>query len=456
MCGLIDTRRYEGKRISVLGAGVSGTSLAELAKKAGADVFVSDAQELSLDTTSFFYTNGIRFESGGNTEKILDADILLVSSGISPENKWLLEAEKKDIDVIGELDFASQFISCPIIAVTGSNGKTTTTSMIGYLLEKSGYRTGVCGNIGNGISHMADGDYDFVVAELSSFQLHRASSFRCNVAVVTNLAPDHITWHGSYENYIAAKAKEISSLVENGIAVYQSRDEAAFCFRDDVNRFPLSWTSESEENALCIDRGTEAAYVIKNGKKTKLFDFDDINLLGDHNIENTAMTLAVLNMLGVSVPKEVLASYVPPKHRCAFAGKINDVTFVDDSKGTNVAATVTALTAINGTKVIILGGQGKGEEYSLLAETVRNQARAAVLIGEEKEVMAAALDKEGFTNYRFEKNMKSAVDTAYSMADHGDIVLLSPACTSWDMYPSYVARGEDYVRCVKELIEREA
>ncbi|MEG2184337.1 MAG: UDP-N-acetylmuramoyl-L-alanine--D-glutamate ligase [Cloacibacillus sp.] len=444
-----------GKRISVIGAGVSGRALAELAASLGADVFVSDAKEIKEETKAAFAASGINWEEGGNTDRALCADQIVVSSGISPKIPVLAAAGKNNVPVTGELDFVNPYLSGIVIGVTGSNGKTTTTSMIGYLLEKLGYSVMTGGNIGNAVALAAGKDFDFIVLELSSFQLYWAKDFMCDLAVVTNLAPDHIDWHGSYENYIAAKAKLISCLAPGGAAIYQERDEEALDIKAGVERFPLAWgESDPHKQGVYLDDGVHAAWINGGGcrMKQKLFLFDDVKLLGKHNLENAGMALAALALFNTpEVTGELLASYVPPKHRCAFAGKTGGVSFVDDSKGTNVAATIAAMTSLAGDKVIILGGQGKGEDYAPLAAAVKEYTHAAVLLGSEKQKMAEALAAAGVVNYRLVNDMEEAVKAAFDAAVPGDTVLLSPACTSWDMYPSYNARGDHFCAIVKEL-----
>ena len=423
---MCEESQIQGKRITVVGAGVSGRALAELAAKLGAKVFVSDAKELPEETKKLFESAGIDYECGGNTERALEADEVVVSSGISPKAPIVAEAIKRGMRVTGELDFVNPYLSGIVIGVTGSNGKTTTTSMIGYFLEKLGYSVMTGGNIGNAVAHAAGRDYDFIVLELSSFQLYWAREFMCDLAIVTNLAPDHIDWHGSYENYVASKANLINCLAPGGAAIYHEQ--------------------------------VGAAWINGGGcrMKHRLFLFDDVKLLGRHNLENAAMAAGALAIFNTpEVTPELMGSFVPPKHRCAFAGRLRGVTFVDDSKGTNVAASITAMTSLPGTKVMILGGQGKGEEYAPLAEAVKLNARAAVVLGTEKEKIASALAAAGFENYSLVKDMDEAVRAAWKLAQEGDTVLLSPACTSWDMYPSYKARGEDFCRVVEEIIESE-
>jgi UDP-N-acetylmuramoylalanine--D-glutamate ligase len=455
---MIVDKDLAGRKISVIGAGVSGRAIAELAKKLGADVFVSDAKALSADTEAFFKKENISFEAEGNTEKLLDADMVIISSGISPDVPVLKEAVSRGVRLVGELDFVYPYLSGTIIAITGSNGKTTTASMTGYFLEQCGVKTVTAGNIGNPVAKAAEDDYDFIVLELSSFQLYWAEKFRCDVAIVTNLAPDHIDWHGSYSKYVEAKANIIRSLHDGGAAIFQERDAADLHVPEGTG-FPLIWgATVKEDPGIYIDDSKKAAFL--NGGNSavtcKLFDFSSVSLLGTHNIENAAMSLAVPALFNLGeIQPSVISSYTPPKHRCAYAGEVKGITFVDDSKGTNVAASVTAMSSLPGTKVIILGGQGKGEDYAPLAEAVAQYTKSAVILGAEKEKIAAALDNAGYSNYTVVSTMEEAVKTAYSKACEGDTVLLSPACTSWDMYPNYGARGDHFCDIAKGIIEKE-
>ena len=320
---------------------------------------------------------GIDYECGGNTERALEADEVVVSSGISPKAPIVAEALKRGMRVTGELDFVNPYLSGIVIGVTGSNGKTTTTSMIGYFLEKLGYSvmTGgnignavahaagrdydfmigyfleklgysvmTGGNIGNAVAHAAGRDYDFIVLELSSFQLYWAREFMCDLAIVTNLAPDHIDWHGSYENYVASKANLINCLAPGGAAIYQKRDEELLHIKEGVERFPLAWHEDDPHaQGIYLDEQVGAAWINGGGcrMKHRLFLFDDVKLLGRHNLENAAMAAGALAIFNTpEITPELMGSYVPPKHRCAFAGKLRGVTFVNDSKGTNVAASM--------------------------------------------------------------------------------------------------------------------
>ncbi|MBP9559627.1 MAG: UDP-N-acetylmuramoyl-L-alanine--D-glutamate ligase [Synergistaceae bacterium] len=450
---------YKGKRVSVIGAGVSGRSLAELARKLGAEVFVSDLKKITEESVKAFDVMGIDWEEEGNTERVLACDEILLSSGVSQDIPILKLAVSKGIPVTGELDFVYPYMSGKIIAVTGSNGKTTTASMTGFLLERSGAASMTGGNIGNPAANAAYEKNDFLVLELSSFQLNKVNKFKCDIAVVTNLAPDHIDWHGSYEKYVEAKANVIRSLAPNGNAIYQYRDSKELNVPEGMG-YPLSWgKSDNSKKGIYIDRESSAVFICvkEEEEPIRLFDFDAVKLLGSHNIENTAMASAALVLLGHGpADPAIISDYQPPKHRCAFAGSIKGITFVDDSKGTNVAATVTAMSSLEGSKIIILGGQGKGEDYAPLAEAVLKYAKSAVLVGAEKKKIASALDAAGYVSYTIVSTMEEAVEKAYRNAVPGDTVLLSPACTSWDMYPNYGARGDHFCELAKGIIERDS
>jgi UDP-N-acetylmuramoylalanine--D-glutamate ligase len=448
------------KRVTVIGAGVSGTALALLARRLGAEVFVSEERgELPAGTAERLKSAGISWETGGHSERAFEADALLLSSGIPPRARCVEEAGKRGLPVVGELDFVVPHLRGRLVGVTGSNGKSTLTALVGHLLEKSGLKTGVGGNIGEAASLFTEEDFDCIVLELSSFQLHWVHDLKSAVAVVTNLAPDHIDWHGSYEAYVAAKAKLLSLQDARGWAVVQDRDVESLGLRGSKleKTVALSWNGRLQSAAAGhLLMGKDAATLRMNGEEARLlFRYGDTTLLGNHNLENAAMALAAARLLGAPVPaeraKEFLNDFSPLPHRCELAGTLDGVTYVDDSKGTNVAASVTALSSIKGRKVVILGGKGKGEDYAPLAEAVAREADAAVLIGAEKDRIEAALREGGFSAVHRTGTMEEAVGTARRLARPGMVVLLSPACTSWDMYESYKKRGEHFRAVVQSL-----
>ena len=443
-------------KISIIGAGVSGQGLALLASRLGADVFVSEQKNIPDEVKKIFKENKIDFEEGKNTSKVFEGvDEILISSGIPPKSEILIEAQKHNVKMTGELDFVLPHIKTDrLICVTGSNGKSTVTSLIGHIFNKVGCKAGTGGNLGTASSTFTQENFDAVVLELSSFQLARAkNNMHSLVSIVTNLAPDHIDWHGSYENYVEAKSRVLSLRDPEGYGIIQDRDYEML--KPSGKIIVLSWNKTPEHKTVGnIFMGEDKAELTLNGKTELLFNYSDTDLIGSHNLENVAMSLCALKLtLSMSSyePKFLLEGFKPLPHRCELAGIIDGVQYVDDSKGTNVAASVTAMQCIKGRKVVILGGQGKGESYEPLAEVVKAECDYAVLIGEEAEKIQSALKNSGFENFRRVSTMEEAVKIAKDFAKPGMVVLLSPACTSWDMYSSYKKRGEHFCSIVKSL-----
>lgn len=442
--------------ITVVGAGVSGRSIALLAKKAGYRVFVTEMRDVDIVTRKILEESGIAFESGMNSLRMLECDMMVLSSGVSPDSGPVVLARKRGMPVIGEIDFVRPFLRGSIIGVTGSNGKTTTTMLTGHLFENAGFRTGIAGNVGSPLAEHAWVEHDIIVAELSSFQLFWADKFDLDLAVVTNIDPDHIDWHGTLEEYYRSKRKILGMLAPEGKVICQARDIPVLFMGEDwtKNAIPLYW-GRQEKCEFCnsIMMLENFALLYGSGPEIKLFDYSDVLLLGKHNLENAAMSLAILALEGGDITKAKIAlgSFKTPSHRCEPVACIEGVSFVDDSKGTNVAATVTALSSLEGKKIVILGGKGKGEDYGPLAVAVSREAEGAIIMGEEKPKIREALIKEGFSAFAEVQTMKEAVEKARMMSKKGYVVLLSPACTSWDMYASYKDRGEDFKRSVRAL-----
>ena len=429
-------------KITVVGAGVSGTALARFASERGYSVFVTDkAEKLSDAAAKTFAALGIDCETGGHTPKCADCDLMVVSSGISEKSEAVALARAAGVQTVGELDFLSPYIVGKVIAVTGTNGKTTTTSLTAHLLRSNGLDAVAVGNIGEPLAAHVGEKHDAFVMELSSFQLHWNRLLAPDVSVLTNLAPDHIDWHGSYEAYIADKCRVF---VPRGGECYAVTHEC------DAPRVPSGRKTFALGDGICFENGS--VYLRRESGKSLLFEEARLPLLGRHNIENAAMACAAAALAFPGCdPSAGLSEYRPPRHRCEKVCEKNGVLYIDDSKGTNVAAVITALGSIDGTKVIILGGQGKGESYGELAQAVKKSARAAVLLGSEAEKIRSALLESGYESVHTAKDMPEAVAIASRLAQKGDSVLLSPACTSWDMYRNYGERGEHFASLVREL-----
>lgn len=433
------------QRITVVGAGVSGRALALFAARRGARVFVTDCRDnLSAETEELFKEAGVSWETRDHTERCCECDLMVVSSGISPRSKAVLMAKQTGIPVQGELDFLAPSLKGRIIAVTGTNGKTTCTSLIGHILKSNGVDVAVVGNIGEPLAAHAGEEHEALVMELSSFQLHWNSELKPDVAVLTNLAPDHIDWHGSYENYIADKCKIFVPRAKECYAIVQERD--AF-------RVPEGRSLCTLGKGPChISIDGDAVMLVQDGAERVLFQKNSLKLLGAHNLENAAMSTAAVALAFPDCdPAAGLEVFHAPRHRCEKVAERAGVLYVDDSKGTNVASVITALRSIPGSKIVILGGQGKGESYDALADAVKEQTIAAIVLGSEAERIIAALDAKEVKNVWRVKDMSEAVQKASEIARPGDCVLLSPACTSWDMYNNYEERGDHFAALVRGL-----
>ncbi len=432
------------EKITVVGAGVSGKALAHWAKDQGAQVFVTDRKEIDADTCSDLAQAGIAWESGGHSVGCCHCDRMILSSGIGPHSEAVVMAQQRGIPLMGEIDFLAPYLTGRLIAVTGTNGKTTVTSLIGHLLRSNGLDAAVVGNIGEPLAHCAGRRYDAVAMELSSFQLYWNRTLTPHTAVVTNLAPDHLDWHGTFEHYQSSKGHVFGRPSGGCWAIVQDRDRSlvppggSLCTLGGSQGVRISWNSD--EVTLHLEES-----------RRKLFSRGQLKLLGRHNLENAAMACAAVALTFPELdPSAGLEDFSPLPHRCQLVGRWRSVTYVDDSKGTNVASTCTALQGLEGPKVVILGGQGKGETYDLLAQVVKDRARAAILLGAESAAIEKSLIEEGYRSYHRVDSMEEAVQRAIALAQPGDTVLLSPACTSWDMYRNYGERGNHFSSLVRE------
>ena len=444
-------RKYD---VSIIGSGVSGTSLALFARQIGCSVFVSDSNHIDEDTKNTYNEHGIDYEIS-HSEKIYRCDKIVVSSGIPPYASVLASALERGLPIVGELDFVAPYLNGKVVAITGSNGKTTTTALIGHILKKVGMNVAVAGNIGEPLSSIALKKWDYIVMELSSFQLHWSQNYQVDLALITNLAPDHIDWHGSYENYTRAKLSLIERVNDTGAIILQKKDfETLPLTKKRV--YPLIWNELDNvlKNKIEIDEKRKAAELFTDEARSLLFYFQESSLLGKHNLENTAMAAAAVNILGYPHARYVgaLETFDAPKHRCQLVLEHEGVRYVDDSKGTNVAACVTALKSLPGKKIVILGGKGKGEDYTPLSDALKEETRWAILMGEEKDSIARVLTLGGFEHFSLVNSMEEAVDRALDIILPGETLLLSPACTSWDAYANYKVRGEHFQRIVRDRV----
>ena len=444
--------------VLVLGLGRSGMAAASLLQRDGAHVVVRDESETDelVARANQLRELGVRVELGNHFDTTARFDFAVVSPGIAPGRPVVTELQRKKTPVLSELELAYRFCLCPIVAITGTNGKTTTTELINLMLEIAGKRAVAAGNIGNALSSAAEqsAGLDALVVETSSFQLEAIEQFRPNVAIWLNLTPDHIDRHGSMEEYAWAKAR---------IFMNQTADDVAI-----VSVEVLHWLSrlglQPKSRLITISAyGQEADLWVdwKDGQTIWcrlpecngiLMTMDEANLRGLHNAENILATFAagLAMQLPVSAMREALAMYCPQPHRCEVVAAKNGVTFINDSKATNVDAVEKALRSLPGPVVLIAGGRDKGLNFSVLKEVIAEKVKLAVLIGETQDKLDRAWGE--VTPCERAGTMGEAVRMAASHARSGDTVLLSPACASFDMFQNYEHRGDEFKKEVLALL----
>jgi UDP-N-acetylmuramoylalanine--D-glutamate ligase len=361
-------------------------------------------------------------------EKIKETDILVLSPGIAKSNPLIKKFSKGKIPIISEIELAYHFLKKPIIAVTGTNGKTTTTTLIGEIIKVGGKRVEVAGNIGNPLISIVDSDLDFIVAEVSSYQLEWIKDFRPWISIILNLDDDHIKWHTSREEYFNAKGKIFQNQNGEDFLIYNDNDINVKKIVDPAKAKKMPFQNFSE---LGFD-----------------FNIQELKLKGNHNLQNIQAAVLAASIAGIDKEKilEAVASFSPLEHRIEYVTTINDVKFYNDSKGTNPHSTINAIGALRneGRIVLILGGKDKGLDVSHLCRVVKEDVCRVVLLGESSSRFSKELENQGYADFVFSTDLEDAVQKAFSISKKKDIVLLSPACSSFDMFSSYEERGDKF------------
>ena len=442
------------KRIVVLGAAESGAGAAVLAKVKGFDVFVSDMSVIKDKYKKQLDEHGIAWEEGHHTEElILNADEVVKSPGIPDTAPMVVKIREKGIHVISEIEFAGRYTNAKMICITGSNGKTTTTSLIYYILKEAGYNVGLAGNIGRSLAlQVAEEHFDYYVIELSSFQLDNMYDFRADIAVLMNITPDHLDRYDyKMQNYVDSKMR---------ITRNQTEDDAFIFWNDDpiVKRelekydlkaklYPFSEFHETDAIAYIED----CEYVIEKPTPFNM-EQEELALTGKHNLYNSLAAGITANIAGVSneMIRKGLSSFAGVEHRLERAGRVRGVDFVNDSKATNVDACWYALESMKQPTVLILGGKDKGNDYSHIFDLVREKCIGLVFLGVDNSKLHAAFDGFGIPIADV-KSMKDCVDECFKMAKPGSCVLLSPCCASFDLFKNMEDRGDQFKECVRNL-----
>lgn len=442
-----------GKKILVVGLARTGVACARFLARAGARVTVTDMAPAATlaEPRRELHGLGIQEELGVSQPSWPGYDLLLLSPGVPPELPWIAAARDAGIPVWGELELASRFFTTPLLAVSGTNGKTTTTTLVGELLRASGLRPLVGGNIGTPAVSLleAQKEADFLVLEVSSFQLDTAPHFHPQAAALLNISPDHLDRYADFAAYAASKAGLFRRQGPEDLKVLNYDDPVVRPWGEGGGRVFYFSSSRPLENGAWLSHG--AVRVLLPGKLDESFPVEKIRLPGRHNLENVMAALLLALDAGAAplACRETLARFPGLPHRLEWVANLKGVDFYDDSKGTNVGAVARSLAFFNRPVILIAGGRDKDSDFSLLADQIRERVKALVLMGETRELLARTWN--GLVPAYLEDDMQAAVARAYELADPGEVVLLSPACASFDRFRDYAHRGETFQKVVEEL-----
>ena len=442
------------KRIVILGAGESGAGAAVLAQKKGFDTFVSDMSLIKDKYKNMLNERGIQWEEGHHTEElILNADEVIKSPGIPNDAPLILKLKEKGTPIISEIEFAGRYTNAKMICITGSNGKTTTTSLIYHIFKKAGLNVGLAGNIGQSLAYqVAECNYDYYVIELSSFQLDNMYKFHANIAVLMNITPDHLDRYDyKMQNYVDAKFRIIQNQTDNDAFIFWNDDPV---IQKELHKYGIHGRyypfAEKREEGL-------AAFVEQNKVYfTKPIEFnmeqEELALTGTHNLFNSMAACISANIAGIRKEciREALSDFKGVEHRLEKVTRVRGVDYINDSKATNVNSCWYALSSMKTKTILILGGKDKGNDYNEIAGLVKEKCSGLIFLGLHNEKLHAFFDGFGLPIADVQ-SMKDAVDAAYHMAKKGETVLLSPCCASFDLFKSYEDRGDQFKECVRNL-----
>lgn len=448
------------KKILVVGFGRSGIAAARVLLDLGACVAIQDSkkeEDIDEELLASFRRRGAEFYLGKIPEDLGQFAMLVLSPGVTPELDFVQRAKASGAEIIGELELAWRIGDGTYIAITGTNGKTTTTTLVGEIFKKAGRITHVVGNIGTAVISAAENakSSDWLVTECSSFQLETTRYFKPLVSAILNLTPDHLDRHHTMEAYGAAKAKVFQNQKEEDYLVINKDDPVCFDLAKGCRARIISFSMKEELETGAFVRGNQVIIADGEGKLIPIVSLDKIQIIGDHNVMNVLAASAISYFSGISpeIIGAAVAEFRGVPHRIEYCGTINGVRYYNDSKGTNTDAAVTAIKALKKRIILIAGGDAKGQNFDDFLKEFPGKVKFMILLGRDAEEIQKAADASGFSDYVFCKDMKECVQTAYEKAEEGDTVLLSPACASWDMYDNYEQRGDDFKRRVSELSE---
>lgn len=443
------------KRIVILGAGESGAGAAVLAKKQGFDTFVSDMSTIKDIYKNMLNERGIEWEEGKHTESlILNADEVIKSPGIPNDAPMILKLKSQGTPIISEIEFAGRYTNAKMICITGSNGKTTTTSLIYHIFKKAGMNVGLAGNIGQSLAYqVAECNYDYYVIELSSFQLDNMYKFHANIAVLMNITPDHLDrYDHQMQNYVDAKFRIIRNQTAEDAFIFWNDDP--IIAREIAKRhpqatlYPFAETHEAGVKGYTEDK----KIIIETSNGTFTMEEDLLALSGTHNLYNSLASGIASKLVDIHDEnlRASLSDFTGVEHRLEKVARVRGVDFINDSKATNVNSCWYALQSMTTPLVLILGGTDKGNDYSEIEELVKKKVHALVFLGVDNAKLHGFFDGK-VPVIEDARSMEEAVSKAYKLAEKGDTVLLSPCCASFDLFKSYEDRGDQFKACVRNL-----
>ena len=442
------------KRIVILGAGESGAGAAVLAKKEGFDVFVSDMSKINDKYKKILDDHNIEWEEGHHTEeKILNASEIVKSPGIPKEAPMIKKVMEKGIHIISEIEFASRYTNSKMVCITGSNGKTTTTSLIYHIFKEAGYDAGLAGNIGKSLAlQVAEDPHEYYIIELSSFQLDNMYDFHANIAILLNITPDHLDRYDfCMQNYVDAKMRIIQNQTENDSFIYWNDDPI---IKKELEKYDIKAIlfpfSELKENGS-IGYIEEGKYIIEKPTPFNM-EQEELSLSGKHNIYNSLAAGIATNIAGIKkeVIRKSLSDFPGVEHRLEKVTKVGGVQYINDSKATNVDACWYALESMKTPTILIVGGKDKGNDYNAIKPLVKEKCVGLVYLGADNKKLHDNFDNMGIP-VRDTHSMKECVQACYEMAKPGDTVLLSPCCASFDLFKNMEDRGEQFKTLVRNL-----
>lgn len=441
------------KRIVILGAGESGCGAAVLAKKLGFDVFVSDFGAISDKYKAMLDGYGIPWEEKKHSEElILNAGEVIKSPGIPNEAPIVVKITEAGIPVISEIEFAGRYTRAKMVCITGSNGKTTTTSLIYHIFREAGLNVGLAGNIGRSLAlQVAEGDKDYYIVELSSFQLDNMYEFRANVAVLLNITPDHLDRYGyKMENYVKAKFRILQNQQPEDALVYWNEDPI---IKSELSKYthgkPYPFAEKKQDGAVAY---TQKETLVFTEPVPFNMELEELSLTGKHNLYNSMAAGISANVAGIrkETIREALSSFTGVEHRLEKVAKVNGVEYINDSKATNVNSCWYALQSMKNKTILILGGKDKGNDYNEIAGLVKEKCCALIFLGADNSKLQEFFGGFGLPIYDTH-SMQECVEQAYRIAKSGETVLLSPCCASFDLFKSYEERGRMFKECVCRL-----